>query len=217
MKLTIAIFAGLLISSIGLSQTRVVHGRLICFNTYPVKNVEITSKKAKSTTVTDSLGHFSIVCLEKDVILIKPKTFKAAAKRVDSKTDSLIVNLLFNDSEANRERAIGYGYMNKEDLLYAVDHLQIENNDFCNYSNILELIHGRFSGVEISGKGVYIRGSGSFYGSTEALYVVDGVTTTSIDWIVPCQVKSIDILKDSNAAIYGSRGANGVVMITTRK
>jgi TonB-dependent SusC/RagA subfamily outer membrane receptor len=217
MKLTITMIAGLLISSLSFSQTRVVHGKLTCFNTYPVRNVEIKSKKAKSTTVTDSLGHFSIVCLEKDMIQIKPKAFKAAMRRVDKKTDSLIVNLLFNDSEANREIAVGYGYMRKADLLYAVENLQVQNNDFCNYSDIYELLRGRFAGVEVTKNGIYIRGSGSFYGKTQALILVDGVATENISWVVPCQVNSVDVLKDQNAAIYGSRGANGVVVITTRK
>lgn len=216
-KFTITIFAGLLMSSMALSQTRVVHGKLTCFNTYPLMNVEVKSKKAKSTTVSDSLGQFSIVCLEKDVIQIKPKAFKAASRRVDAKTDSLLVNLLFNDNEANREIAVGYGYMRQEDLLYAVENLQVQNNDFCNYSDIYELIRGRFAGVDVSKNGIFIRGSGTFYGQTQALVLVDGVATDNISWVVPCQVESIDVLKDQNAAIYGSRGANGVVVITTRK
>ncbi|MBE9509632.1 MAG: TonB-dependent receptor plug domain-containing protein, partial [Bacteroidetes bacterium] len=116
-----------------------------------------------------------------------------------------------------RELAVGYGYINEEDLIYAASHLEQENNDFCNYANIFDLIKGRFSGVTVSGNNVYIRGSGSFTGQTQALYILNGVETGSIDWISPCQIKSIDILKDSNAAIYGARGGNGVVIINTNK
>ena len=61
---------------------------------------------------------------------------------------------------------------------------------------------------------MYVRGgTNSFNLSTTALYVVDDQTTSSIDWIQPCQVRSIDVLKDGNAAIYGARGGNGVVLI----
>lgn len=217
MKQIITVLAGVFISSLVLAQNKVVHGKLTAFNTYPIQNVEVTAKKAKTSVMSDSLGQFSIVCFENDVIRIRPKTFKPVNKKIKSDTDSLIINLLFIDTKSNRELAVGYGYINEEDLIYAATHLEQENNDFCNYANIFDLIKGRFSGVTVSGNNVYIRGSGSFTGQIRALYILNGVETASIDWISPCQIKSIDILKDSNAAIYGVRGANGVVIINTNK
>lgn len=219
MKRILPLLAGMLLSTLAFSQNKVVHGKLTVYNTYPVKNVEVTAKKSKATITTDSLGEFSIVCFEKDVIQIKPKTFKAVNKKVGPGTDSLIINLLFIDSKANREKAVGYGYLNEDDLLYAVAHLEDENNDFCSYANIFDLLRGQFSGVTVSSNQVYVRGGNNSFtaGATHALYVVDGQTTSSIDWIQPCQVKTIDVLKDSNAAIYGTRGGNGVVVITLRK
>jgi len=216
MKQLINIITGIFLSISVFAQNRVVYGELTVFNTFPVKNVVVTAKKAQTAVTTDSLGQFSIVCMEKDVIRIRPETFKPVVKRVGANTDSLFINLLFIDSEANRELAVGYGYINKRDLTYAVNHLEQQNNDFCNYANIFDLIRGRFSGVTIRGSNIYIRGSGSFSGQTQALYIVNGVSVNSIDWIQPCQVKSIDILKDSNAAIYGARGGNGVVLIMTK-
>jgi TonB-dependent SusC/RagA subfamily outer membrane receptor len=217
MKYSLTLIAGLLISFAAMAQNRVVHGRLTTFNKYPVKNVEVTSKKAKSTTVSDTMGHFSIVCLDKDIIQIKPKTFKAVTKKVNEETDSLIVNLIFLNSKSNRERAVGYGYIAEEDLNYAVEHLEDQNNDFCSYHNIFDLIRGRFSGVKVTNDAVYIAGNRSFYGDTRALYVLDGVPTENISWIAPCTILTIDILKYGDAAIYGSRGANGVVVIRTKK
>ncbi len=217
MKRIITVFIGVLISASVLPQNRVVYGELTVFNTYPVKNVEVTAKKAKTAVMSDSLGHFAIVCLKKDIIRIKPKTFRPVSRKVDPDTDSLFINLLFIDSESNRDLSVGYGYISEKDLLYAVGHLEQENNDFCNYSNIFDLIRGRFSGVMVSNGNVYIRGSGSFSGQTQALCIVNGVSVSSIDWIQPCQIKSIDVLKDSNAAIYGARGGNGVVIIETKR
>ena len=215
MKNLITLLTGLLISTCLFGQNKVVYGKLTIYNTFPVKNVEIKSKKAKATITTDSLGQFSIVCHEKDVIQIKAKTFQAVSRRVGPNTDSLFINLLFIDSKVNRERAVGYGYISEEDLLYAVDHLEDENNDFCSYSNVFDLIKGRFSGVTVTSNSVQIRGGNTSFtpGASEALYVVDGQVTSSIDWIQPCQIRTIDILKDSNSAIYGSRGGNGVVVI----
>lgn len=216
MKQMITIIAGIALSASLAAQNRVIHGKLTCFNSYPVRNVEVTSKKAKSTTVSDSLGEFSIVCLEKDVIQIKPRTFRPVTERVDAGTDSLNINLIFIDSPANRERAVGYGYIDKADLNYAVSNLQQQNNEFCSYTNVFDLIRGMFGGVNVANNHVYIRGSGSFSGQTQALYIVNGAEVRGIEWIQPCEIESIDILKDSNAAIYGARGGNGVVIIKTR-
>ena len=216
MKKVIIVLMGVFFVASVFAQNRVVYGKITVFNTYPVQNVEVTAKKAKTAITTDSLGQFSIVCFEKDVIRIKPKTFRPVNKKVGPDTDTLLVNLLFIDSESNREMAVGYGYISKEDLTYAVSHLEQENNDFCNYSNIFDLIRAKFSGVTISNGQVILAGSGSFSGQVEALYVLNGIAVSSIDWLQPCQVQTIDLLKGSNAAIYGTRGGNGVVLITTR-
>ncbi|MCK4700323.1 MAG: TonB-dependent receptor plug domain-containing protein, partial [Bacteroidales bacterium] len=152
-------------------------------------------------------------------IKIKPKTFRPVNKRVGPDTDSLFINLLFIDTKSNRELAVGYGYINEKNLTYAVSHLVQENNDFCSYANIFDLIKGQLAGVTVSANSIYVRGGiNSFMpGASQALIVVNGVPTSSIDWISPCQVKSINVLKDSNAAIYGTRGSNGVVLIETRR
>ena len=212
-----AVCAVLLISSGLMAQTRVIHGKLTAFNTYPVQNIEVSSKKGKSATVSDSVGQFHIVCLEEDVIRIKPRTFKPVTRRVGPETDSLVINLVFVNTRKNRDIAVGYGYVKESDLTFAISNLEQENNEFCHYTDIYELIIGRFAGVVVENREVIIRGRNSFYGPTEALYVVDGVVVNSIDWITPCEVRSINILKDGSAAAYGSRGANGVVIIDTKR
>ena len=219
MKSTALIAIMIIIAATVHSQTRVVHGQLTTFDTYPVKNVEITSKKANATTMTDAFGQFSIVCLENDVIKIKPKAFKPIKLRVHADTESVQMNLQFIDSEANRELAVGYGYISKEHLTYAASHLENDNQEFCCYSDIFELIRGQLSGVTVNGNDIYVRGGKNSFtpGTTMALYVVDNQPTKDIGWIQPCQIKSINVLKDSNAAIYGSRGGNGVVLIETTK
>jgi TonB-dependent SusC/RagA subfamily outer membrane receptor len=183
MKSTALIAIIVLIASTVHSQTRVVHGQLTAFNSFAVKNVEITSKK------------------------------------VNADTESVTMNLQFIDSEENREMAVGYGYISKKNLTYGVSHLEHEDMEFCSYSNIFDLIQGQLSGVTVRGDEIYVRGGTNSFtpGATMALYVVDNQPTSSLDWIQPCQIKSINVLKDSNAAIYGSRGGNGVVLIETLK
>lgn len=217
MKQCLAVVLGILLTTSIAAQNRVIHGKLTAFNTYPVQNIEIISKKGKSSTISDSLGQFSIVCLEEDVIKIKPKTFEPVSKRVGPDTDSLIINLFFIDTKKNREISVGYGYVKESDLTYAISNLQMENNEYCLYTNVFDAISGRFAGVEVENGEVIIRGRNSINSSNEALYVVDGVIVSSINWISPCEIKSISILKDSSAAAYGSRGSNGVVIIETRR
>ena len=202
------------VASVVQAQTRVVHGTITVFDTYPVQHIEINSKKAKASSMTDSLGQFSIVCMENDVIKVNPEAFRAMKKKVHPDTDSVHLNLEFIDSEENREIAVGYGYISEKDLSFGVSHMENENDKFCSYLNIFDLISGQLSGVTVVGHDVYVRGgTNSFSLSTSALYVVDDQTTSSISWIQPCQVKSINVLKDGNAAVYGSRGGNGVILI----
>ncbi len=203
------------------AQTRVVYGKLTAYNKYPVQNIEVKSKKSTAMVKSDSLGMFSIVTMEKDKIVIKPRAFKSLIRKVDADTDTLFINLLFIDTKANRELAIGYGYISQQDLNFAVNHLEQENNEFCNFTNIFDLIQGRFPGVTVqrtgTGGAVYIRGRTSVNMSNEALYVVDGGPTLNIEYIHPCDIRSIDVLKDASASIYGTRGSNGVVIIETKR
>lgn len=211
---------GILFASVQ-AQTRVVYGKLTAYNKYPIQNVEVKTKKSKASVKSDSLGMFSIVAMEDDRVVIKPKAFKTVSRKIDADTDTLFINLVFIDTKNNRDLATGYGYISQEDLTYAMSHLEQENNEFCNYTNIFNLIKGRFPGVTVNagqmGGAVYIRGATSVNLSSEALYVVDGGAVSNIDYIHPCDIRSIDILKDASASIYGTRGSNGVVVIETKK
>jgi TonB-dependent SusC/RagA subfamily outer membrane receptor len=220
MKTYLTFIMALIITSAAYAQNRVVYGNLTAYNTFPVMNVEVSSKKAKATTMSDSLGNFSIVCLEKDVIMIKPKVFEPVNKKVNKDdTDTLHINLVFIDTKKNREIAVNSGYMLETNLNYAVAHLEEENNDYCKYTDIYNLLRAEGSGIAVSNSGqITIRGGNtSFSGMDQALIVVDGQPTTEIDWIQPCNVRSINVLKGSDAGIYGSRAGNGVVVITTKK
>lgn len=216
------LFLGLLIFFTSVqAQTKVVYGKLTAYNQYPIQNIEVKTKKSKATVKSDSLGMFTIVTMEEDRVIIKSKAFKTVVRKVESDTDTLFINLVFIDTKANREIATGYGYMDSKDLNYALNNLQQENNEFCNYTNIFDLLIGRFPGVQVkqtpTGGSVFIRGGTSVNMSNEAIYVVDGGITTNIDYIHPCDVRSISVLKDASASIYGTRGSNGVVVIETKK
>jgi TonB-dependent SusC/RagA subfamily outer membrane receptor len=207
------------------AQTNLVTGKLTTFGVFPVRNIIVESSKAGSKVQTDSLGVFNIVCFDKDVIKIKSKVFESVTFRIKGKTDTLKHNLVFIETDKNRQLAVGYGYISRENLTFAISNLSYENNDFCRYNDIFELIKGRFAGVTVSSDGagaggkkqVIIRGVNSLLLSSEALYVVDGMVVNDISFITPCEIKEINVLKDGSAAIYGAQGSNGVVVIETKK
>ena len=219
---SLTILAIFLLSSIASNaQTHVVHGVLTSYNKYPVANIKVMAKKSKATTQSDSLGYFSIVCKEKDVIKIKPETFKMVSRNVDKNTDTLRINLVFMDSKKNRDLAVGYGYMEKEELTFAADHMQQENNEYCNFNNIYELLKGKFPGVQVDGATgnyrVFVRGSQSINASNEVLFIVDGSPSGNVSSLHPCNIKSIDVIKDGMTSMYGARGANGVILVETKR
>jgi len=108
---------------------------------------------------------------------------------------------------------IGYGDLNQKNLLTQVSTIDGQNSKYATYKNIYEILKGT-PGVIVKGSSVQIQGQASFNSGTEPLYVVDGMVVGSVDGISPSMVESISVLKGSSASIYGSRGANGVILIT---
>lgn len=131
------------------------------------------------------------------------------------------------DVEDDDQVAVGYGSQDESEVTGAVGSVSDEDIRGQEVTRLEDLINGRFAGVHVertgAGLSVRIRGTSSFLGNGEPLFVVDGVPLaapagTALLAIDARNVKRIDILKDAGStAIYGSRGANGVVLITTRR
>lgn len=117
---------------------------------------------------------------------------------------------------------VGYGTMDRKDLTYSVDQVDISEREISSYNNIWDYLRTRLPGVEIgpaeAGQmpSITIRGKSSINSPTEPLIMVDGVETPDISFLSPGEVASVSVLKDGSAAIYGSRGGNGVILITTK-
>ena len=111
----------------------------------------------------------------------------------------------------------GYNTVKRKDLTFAIDKVDIKDNEIITYSNLTDYIRGKVAGVEVSQNGViHIRGINSINSPTDPLILCDGVEIHDINMVNPIDVQSIDVLKDASAAIYGVRGANGVILITTK-
>ena len=109
--------------------------------------------------------------------------------------------------------------MKEKNKLYAISTLKDGDIDFSLYHDMFELIRGRFPGVSIQNGEIIIRGIKSINSSNAALIVIDGMVmdNSALSILSPNDVASIDVLKDAASSIYGSRGANGVVIITTKR
>lgn len=134
------------------------------------------------------------------------------------------------DSNASGGEAVnaGYGMLPADRVLGAVSTVSANDWVDMHVVHLEELLHGRVAGVQVlptpsGGFAIRIRGPSSIYGSNEPLYVMDGLPLhvdpgRGIDWLNPADIERIDVLKDASAtAMYGMRGANGVVLITTRR
>ncbi len=121
----------------------------------------------------------------------------------------------YNDKSSVDNEVVDIGYRNakKKTLTSPVGEIKGTKSKYASYNNIYEMIRGEVPGVVVNGTSIMIRSTNTAYGNTEPLFVVDGVPVNTIDNIDPLMVRSISILKGSSAAIYGSRGSNGVIII----
>lgn len=121
---------------------------------------------------------------------------------------------IFQQKQENDEVVnIGYGNVKQRDLTTSVSQIDGKKGKYSSYNNIYDVLKGT-PGVIVNGTSIRIQGASSLTLSTEPLFVVDGMTVSSIDNISPIQIQNISVLKGASASIYGSRGANGVILIT---
>jgi len=228
-NVAVVLLVGILISSPAFSQKKgkelmSVKGTVTAFTHYSVFNAEVISKKTKTTTLTDSLGRFEIMAPAGDQITISAAGFERNRRKVQKKNEPFEVNLIFEDTEKNKEIAVAYGHIRKVDLTYALSHYTDLNNDFAKYTSMEQLLQSELVGASVLNQGgglkVYLRGSESTTGISgfdhSALFVLDGVATDRVDQLNPKDIKTITLLKGSEANMYGSRGSHGAVLIETK-
>lgn len=121
-----------------------------------------------------------------------------------------------NDFE-NEGINIGYGTQSRRDNNFAVSSVKVKDPSIATYENILDYLKARVPGVEVFSNGtVRVRGENSINLNTDALIMVDGIQMDDLRHINPNDVYSVDVLKDASASTYGAKGANGVILITTK-
>lgn len=176
---------------------------------------------------TNDRGEFSIEAGDKDVLTVSYIGFDRRTVMLDGAAFPLVIKLTISKKNMNEVVVIGYGSVKKNDLTGAVSTVKVSDFENVPATRVDQMLQGRIAGAEIvsadgepgSGTSVRIRGTRSISASNEPLYIVDGLMDAiqSLNEINPSDIASINVLKDaSSTAIYGSRGSNGVIIITTK-
>jgi TonB-linked SusC/RagA family outer membrane protein len=202
-----------------------VKGKIVDENAEPLPGASVLEKGTSNGTITDLDGNFSLSVPSDATLIISFIGFTSIEVTVEGKTELGTITLVPEIKTLEQVVVIGYGTQRKVDLTGSVAIVNTDEMKKVSNSNISTMLEGKVPGVLITSDGqpgadpiVRIRGIGSF-GSTSPLYIVDGVPMgTTIRDFSPNDIETLQVLKDASAAaIYGSRAANGVVIITTKQ
>ncbi len=213
--------------SFGQSDSRLVSGTITDSVGTKVPGVSVNVKGTSVSALTDDAGKFSIgVPSGKDTLVISYVGYTPQEISIGGRTS---INILLQTSSNKLDEVVvvGYGTSKKRDVTGAISSISADNLTLGGVvSNVGQAIQGRAAGVQVqqtnfapgSSLSIIIRGGNSIQSTNQPLYVVDGFITDNGNQVNPNDIADIQILKDASAAaIYGSRGANGVVLITTKK
>ena len=211
------------------AQGHVVSGTVLDENGLPLIGAGVLTQDGKRGVITDLDGKYTISILESDKVLSYSYLGYATTQVVVDGRKQIDVTLNPDTSNSlNEVVVIGYGTSKKADLTGSVASVKMGDIEDVPTTSVDQALQGKIAGVDImsttgepgAGTSIRVRGTRSIEASNEPLIVVDGVMDAVEDMneINPDDIESISILKDaSSTAIYGSRGANGVVLITTKK
>lgn len=197
-----------------------VSGLVTDNNNNPVAGAFILLDGSNTNVSTNSSGFYKIK-VKPDVDTISVLTFNNGLGSAAINGRNVINFTMGGSSLTHRGEVdrspdevvnIGYGNVKEKDLLTNVSTIDGKINKYASYKDIYEVFKGT-PGVIVSGKSIRLQGQSSLYSGTEPLFVVDGMTVQSIDGISPLSIESISVLKGASTSIYGSRGANGVIII----
>lgn len=195
-------------------------GRVLDHNNNPMDQVVVFLDTIKTEVDVNHIGLFK-VDVPSAVTTISVYTEKYGVMTASYNGEpSITFRYLDPKTRANNSPKIdlGYGEVKDKQLTYGVSELDFdEDQNSSSFVNIYDYIRGRVSGVVVTGNNqIRIRGAKSFHSLGEPLYVFDGNIIEDINIIDVTQIKSITVLKDASAAIYGSEGANGVLIIKSK-
>ncbi|MTH15459.1 TonB-dependent receptor [Flavobacterium sp. LC2016-01] len=201
----------------------------------PIPGVNIVLKGTNVSTQTDFDGNFKIQANTGDILVASYVSFATVEVKA---SNSMTIKMVETQNELEAVLVVGYGTQSKKNLTDNIARVTAKDIQQVPVANVQNALVGKLAGVQITqtngkvegGMNIRVRGAASISASTQPLYVLDGIPlitdnessngapTNPLLTLSPNEIESIDVLKDaSSAAIYGARGANGVVIITTKK
>ena len=209
------------------SQKQTVSGIISDENGLPLPGASVLEAGTRNGMVTDFDGKYQLT-VESNTAIIVVSFVGYKEKRVVANQKNINIQLLPDATDLQEIVVVGYGSTIKKDVTGAVSSINSKDMNQGAIVNPLQLIAGKAAGVNISqlgsepgsGPSVRIRGIGSLIGGNDPLVVVDGIQGNMdlLNQVPPSEIENIDILKDASAtAVYGSRGAPGVIIVTTKK
>ncbi len=209
-----------------LSMAYPVSGRVTDENGEPLIGVTILIKGTSTGTTTDFNGSYTLDVPDESAVLILSYTGYAPQEILVGNRSTIDVSMAVDATQLSEVVVVGYGEVNARDLTGAIASVKSRDIVRSNPVQAAAALQGQIAGINInklSNKpgerfSIDIRGLSDFSGSSEPLVVIDGVIGADMNVLNPNDIESIDVLKDaSSTAIYGSRGANGVIIITTKR
>jgi TonB-dependent starch-binding outer membrane protein SusC len=231
MKKTLPIRACLCIGLIFLvqiviAQTKTITGKVVDSSQNALSSVTVKVKNQSGGTTTDASGNFSISVPNSSAVLVFNYVGMQPQEVPVGNQSTVNVTLRPDNSTLNEVVVIGYGTVRKSDLTGAVATVKGERLMDQPAPNVSQALQGKVAGVDVSINSnapgatakVRVRGIGSINSNIDPLYVVDGVIGVDANTLNPNDIASLEVLKDaSSTAIFGARGANGVIIITTKR
>lgn len=191
----------------------------------PIVNAIIMIDNVKTNSVTDSKGNYKIkvkpTAAKISIFTFNHGVFEDSIKGRTQIDFKFSVTGTQNQADQNipeGEKGVNTGYssMKKKNVSTDINSIDGTNKKYASYKNLADMIQREVSGVHISGSNVILQDSKDLFGAVYALIVVDGVYMNELPDLSPVNVKYIEVLKGASAAMYGSRGYGGVILIKTK-
>ncbi|MEM1119096.1 MAG: TonB-dependent receptor [Bacteroidota bacterium] len=225
MKLKLTMLIALCLGGASLWAQNTVTGNVTDRAAVPLIGVNILVEGTSSGTITDLDGNFELEVQEGASLRFTYTGYKDQVIVVGTQTN-LMIEMAENATVLDEVVVVGYGTTKKSDLTGSIASVSAEQLTIRPVQSVGQALQGQATGVQVrtnsaapgGGASVIIRGQNSVNSSSSPLYVLDGIPLSNIDNISVEDIESIEVLKDgSSTAIYGSRGANGVILITSKK
>ena len=199
------------------AQEKVVTGNVYAFKNLTLKNIQVSAKKAKTTTKTNPLGNFRIACEANDKLEFSGAGFKKTTRKLHKEENNIKVKLIFSGGEKNIQLATENDHVSKADLENAIQIHSDQNVEYFSFPDVFTAIDRIYKGndnIRVLGQSVFVRSENQTFSAAPAIFIVNGKLALEIKDIMPADIERIEIIPDGSQQ-YGPGAANGVVFINT--